>query len=88
MNTDGSTEETLNIAYNNGLKNTRTSTTLSDQTDFNRTYNGFSASGSGIIDHILCSEGMEVKEYHTIDYNYPNVPYLSDHYPIYSIIKL
>lgn len=57
-------------------------------TDFRRTYNGFSDSSYGIIDHIYCSNSLQVVEYHTIDEQYNNTVYCSDHYPVYSIIKL
>lgn len=52
------------------------------------TYNGFSSSANKIIDHIYCSKGMQVVEYHTIKEKYAGVKYVSDHYPIYSIIKM
>ncbi len=52
------------------------------------TYNNFSSSANKIIDHIYCSKGMQVVEYHTIKEKYAGVKYVSDHYPIYSIIKM
>ncbi len=58
-------------------------------TDFKGTYNGFSTKTSNkIIDHIYCSKGMEVVEYHTITEKYGSAKFVSDHYPIYSIIKM
>lgn len=57
-----------------------------EYTDYMGTYNGYSASSS-IIDHIYCSKSLQVVEYHTIKENY-GVSYVSDHYPIYAIIKL
>lgn len=60
----------------------------SDKTDSDRTYNGFSATGGSIIDHIYCTKGTEVVEYHTIDENYGSAEYVSDHYPIYAIMKM
>ena len=59
----------------------------SDKTDSDRTYNNWSTTGGSIIDHIYCTKGMKVVEYHTIDENY-GVDYISDHYPIYAIIKM
>ena len=53
-----------------------------------RTYNGFSTSGGSVIDHVYCTKGMDVVEYHTIDENYGSAEYVSDHYPIYAIIKM
>ena len=58
------------------------------KTDSNRTYNGFSTSGGSIIDHIYCTKGMQVVEYHTITELYGTAEYVSDHYPIYVIIKM
>ena len=52
------------------------------------TYNGYSGSSNSIIDHIYCSKGMQVVEYHTIKERYNGLKYVSDHYPIYSIIKM
>lgn len=57
-------------------------------TDYNTTYNGFTAGKDSIIDHIYCSNYLKVVEYHTINEQYGGVTYVSDHYPIYSIIKL
>lgn len=58
-------------------------------TDFKGTYNGFSTKTSNtIIDHIYCSKGMKVVEYHTITEKYGSAKFVSDHYPIYSIIKM
>lgn len=57
-------------------------------TDYNTTYNGFTTGKDSIIDHIYCSNYLKVVEYHTINELYGGVTYVSDHYPIYSIIKL
>ena len=58
-------------------------------TDFKGTYNGFSTKTSNkVIDHIYCSKGMKVVEYHTITEKYGSAKFVSDHYPIYSIIKM
>ena len=51
------------------------------------TYNGYITTKDVVIDHIYCSNYLEVVEYHTINENY-GVPFVSDHYPIYAIIKL
>ena len=69
------------------MVNTR-SAAPKDKTDNDRTYNGFSTSGGSVIDHVYCTKGMEVVEYHTIDENYGSAEYVSDHYPIYAIIKM
>lgn len=57
-------------------------------TDHDRTYNGFNESTFGVIDHIYCSNYLKVVEYHTIDEQYNNAKFVSDHYPVYSIIKI
>ena len=57
-------------------------------TDYNTTFNGYKTNKNSIIDHIYCSKEMEVVEYHTINRTYNNVTFVSDHYPIYAIIKL
>lgn len=59
----------------------------SSYSDFKNTYNGWKVGGKGIIDHIYCSNNLRVVEYHTIDDDY-GVPFVSDHYPIYAIVKL
>lgn len=56
-------------------------------TDFNTTYNGYTKNKNSIIDHIYCSDYLQVVEYHTINEDY-GVPFVSDHYPVYAIIKL
>ena len=56
-------------------------------TDYNTTYNGYVTTKNSIIDHIYCSNYLKVVEYHTINEDY-GVPFVSDHYPIYAIIKL
>ena len=58
-----------------------------DHTDSFRTYNAYGASNGSVIDHIYCSKALKVIEYHTVNEDY-GVPYVSDHYPIYAIIKL
>ena len=57
-------------------------------TDYNTTYNAYTESKYAIIDHIYCSNYLKVVEYHTINEQYNNTVYCSDHYPIYSVIGL
>ena len=57
-------------------------------TDYNTTYNGFTTGKQSIIDHIYCSDYLRVAEYHTINEQYGDVNFVSDHYPIYAIVKL
>lgn len=56
-------------------------------TDYDTTYNGYVTTKNSIIDHVYCSNYLKVVEYHTIN-DYYGVPFVSDHYPIYAIIKL
>ncbi len=56
-------------------------------TDYDNTYNGYKVGGKSVIDHIYCSNYLPVIEYHTIDEWY-GVNFVSDHYPVYAIIRL
>ena len=58
-----------------------------NKTDKCATYNGWKKTSTSIIDHIFCTQGMKVLEYHTVIEDY-GVEYISDHYPIYAIIKI
>jgi endonuclease/exonuclease/phosphatase family metal-dependent hydrolase len=55
-------------------------------TDYHITYNGW-GTGNAILDNIFYSNTMTAIEYHTVIESYNSVKYLSDHYPIYSILK-
>ena len=58
-------------------------------TDYYTTYPAYGNNTTvKIIDHIYCSKSLKVVEYHTIIEKYGNTPYVSDHNPIYAIIKL
>lgn len=78
--------EEMQVAYGK-LKNAR-SAAPAGKTDNDRTYNGAAPTGGSVIDHVLCSKEMEVVEYHTVDDDYGTVEYISDHYPVYAIIKV
>ncbi len=68
------------------MRNARTYATVRDT---NPTVNGFGNSSSRKqIDHIYYSDYLKVPEYYTIMDAYNGVTYVSDHYPIYAIIKL
>ena len=68
------------------MRNARTYATVRDA---NPTVNGFGDSTSRKqIDHIYYSDYLKVPEYYTIMDAYNGVTYVSDHYPIYAIIKL
>jgi endonuclease/exonuclease/phosphatase family metal-dependent hydrolase len=68
------------------MRNARTYATVKDT---NPTVNGFGSSSSRKqIDHIYYSDYLKAVEYYTIMDAYNGVTYVSDHYPIYAIIKL
>ena len=68
------------------MRNARTYATVRDT---NPTVNGFGNSSSRKqIDHIYYSDYLKAVEYYTIMEAYEGVTYVSDHYPIYAIIKL
>ncbi len=73
-------------AFEETMVNVRTEAPT-NKTDKCATYNGWKKTSTSIIDHIYCTQGMNVLEYHTVVEDY-GVEYISDHYPIYSIIKL
>lgn len=56
------------------------------KTDYSNTFNGW-GDGTGLIDDIFYSKSLTAIEYHTITQGYDGISYLSDHYPIYAIIK-
>ena len=57
-------------------------------TDDVKTYNAWGEKARAYIcDHIWISAGMECSEYKTVTYPYDGHTYVSDHYPVYSIIK-
>lgn len=86
MNTDFSNEAMQ--AVKDFMWNTRIYAPT-DLTDFKGTYNGWSANASNkLIDHIYCRKGAKVVEYHTITEKYGSANFVSDHYPIYAIVKL
>lgn len=58
-----------------------------DHTDNLGTYNAW-GSKSSTIDHIFHTASLTVKEYHTVAERYGSAAYVSDHYPIYAILKL
>ena len=67
----------------------RNARTYASVTDKESTVNGFGTSTSRKqIDHIYYSEYLKAVEYKTIKEEYNGVTYVSDHYPIYAILKL
>lgn len=45
-------------------------------------YNGYGNSSGSIIDHIFTTQDIVLERFKTIDANYENIPYISDHYPL------
>lgn len=80
------THEAFKVLTSSLMNNTR-DVAPKDHTDRNTTFNGYTANKMSIIDHIYCSKILQVTEYHTVNENY-GVPYISDHYPVYAIIKM
>ena len=68
----------------------RNARTYANRTDNYGTTNGFSdPNKKGKIDHIYYSKEMKNPiEYYTIRDPYNGVQFVSDHYPIYTIIRL
>ena len=57
-------------------------------TDDVKTYNAWGEEARAYIcDHIWISADMECSEYKTVTYPYDGHTYVSDHYPVYSIIE-
>lgn len=57
--------------------------------DGHATFNGYTSDHRRtVIDHIYCTLGMKVPEYHTITERYGGIKFVSDHYPIYAIVKM
>lgn len=71
------------------MKNTRYAAPRS-HSDLSTTWNSWGSVSNSIIDHIFCDNDMEVVEYNTItdSYRTDGGLYVSDHYPVYAIIKL
>ena len=69
------------------MKNTRSSAP-ENRTDTHTTLNSWSFTQYKIIDHIYVSLDAKVMEYRTISNRYGNIDFISDHYPIISILKL
>ena len=68
------------------MRNARTYATVKDT---NPTVNGFGDTSSRKqIDHIYYSDYLKAVEYYTIMDSYNGIKYVSDHYPIYAILKL
>ncbi len=63
--------------------NTRVS---SPTTDNSNTYNNYGEGNEKIIDHIFISSGFKSMEYRTVTDKVGNTTYVSDHYPISSLL--
>ena len=61
---------------------------IAKKTDSKGTFNGWRKDReAGIIDYIYVSGFSEVAEYETIKKKYADRPFVSDHYPIMSVVK-
>lgn len=69
------------------MKNTRSSAP-DGSTDNHTTYNNWKSTTNSIIDHIYVSNEVEVLEYRTIYQSYGGLQFLSDHYPICSLVNI
>ena len=84
FNADSSDKIFNNIG---NLKNTRLYAPA-ERTDHGPTANSWTGESKSVIDHVYCSKHLAVYEYRTIRDPYSGVVYLSDHYPIYTIVSL
>lgn len=84
FNADSSDKIFNNIG---NLKNTRLYAPA-ERTDHGPTANSWTGESKSVIDHVYCSKHLTVYEYRTIRDPYSGVTYLSDHYPIYTIVSL
>ena len=64
---------------------------INSKTDYHITYNGWGKIPDGaadwIIDYIYESGFTAVNEYRTVTNQYADKPYISDHYPIVSVLE-
>lgn len=61
---------------------------IARKTDNKGTYNGWGrADKDNIIDYIYVSGFSEVEEYQTVTKKFAEIPFVSDHYPIFSVLK-
>lgn len=56
--------------------------TTAEETDDHPTFNGWGKEEARVIDYIYYRGFASCPEYETIDKQYENIPYISDHYPI------
>lgn len=69
------------------MKNTR-SAAPAGYTDDHTTFNNWKTTTQSIIDHIYVSDDIQVLEYSTITKKYGQCEFISDHYPIFSKIRV
>lgn len=84
----------FNVESDTGVFDTMTDTFVCTRdiapiTDHEYTYNAWGNQGKQrIIDHVFITRDIECSEYKTVTQSYDGHIYVSDHYPVYSIIKL
>ena len=71
--------------FEDDMVNTRV---VARKTDSHTTFNGWTTDKHSIIDHIFVTKGTQVSEYHTVSEQYGSCQFISDHYPIVSLIKI
>ena len=76
-----------NIALSGINTSMRNARKTSQMTDNLGTYHGFSSSSGSIIDHIYYSGFNTSIEFKTLTGSWDGVTYISDHYPIYAILR-
>lgn len=77
----------INNIYNELKKIMENVRDYASRTDYTPTFEGFGNGSTGEGDYIFCSKILKPVEYHVVVQSYDSRQYLSDHYPIYGIIK-
>lgn len=84
----GEDDPIFDILYNGyNMKSARAEAHRSDN---KYTYNGFGSSSSNQWDHVFYSSGenrFDAREFATVTKKWAGVTYISDHYPVYAILK-
>lgn len=68
------------------LKTMKNARLAAPKTDNKGTYNGFVGGKTTCIDHLFMS-GFDILEYKTVDQKWGDTQFISDHYPVYALVK-
>ncbi|MBP3662886.1 MAG: endonuclease/exonuclease/phosphatase family protein [Bacteroidales bacterium] len=60
---------------------------VAEDSDTKNSYNGWGNGRDKILDYIYYTVFSSCPQFRVIDKTYKNIPYISDHYPIYTILK-